>query len=217
MNSLSKILVALFLVTNIISAEASSQSNKVAKDLSQSMTGVVEFLVKSTPNKGVNFSAVKKKFQQNFSKLLTQRFTENELLAIDATYQKIGGENIVKMSRIMMQEYIHILQNTSRLKDIQLNITSTYDSLIEAKFEEERMGDNLRDFYLKDHSRKKTSDKKLNKEANSFALIVKKHLKKVLSENFTEEQYRASYDFDHSELGKRFYDVVGESMSMASK
>lgn len=167
-----------------------------------------------------NIKKTTQSITKHLSQLLKERFTESELLQIEETYEKVGGENIPKMAQVMMQQITTVLNNPcQKLEEVKVNISPAYDELLEKKFAEQLLETKMRTYYMNDCVKPKagdTADVKGTK-ADGFVKQAKKHFKKVISDNFTEEQYSTYYHFENSELGKKFDHALQESMMMAMK
>lgn len=208
---LRTLLLMIFLIPCLVRAETTK--DMYIHYLSKNMIGILD-VMSEVMGADQNLKKNKQKFNANFSKLLNKRFSEKELSQIHQTFEKMGGDNIVKMTRVMIKELGQIMSNTGNLADITLNISPSYSALIDKKFAEENMEEKLKSFYFKDQA-KRSSGKNLTAGANHYVKIAKKHFKKTMLDNFTEEQYRIGYEFERSHLGKKLSDTIEESVAVS--
>jgi hypothetical protein len=193
-------------------ATPSPLSDKIASSYSD----LFDYILKLMPETQNLPKSAKQEMQNQFSLILQERFSEDELTNIESMQQKLGGENLVKMLDVFMNTFSSIVQNKDYLKDVQLNLTPSYNALLDKKFSEEKLEEKLQSYYIQDNAKNnKTEGKNLREEATKFSTIGIKYLKKAVSETFSEEQYQLSYDFEHSDLGKRLSDAFEEGMAKA--
>lgn len=207
MKTLLKSLISIGVLSLLLSTSVLAK-NDTASQLAQYMTGILDIILAEAPNlEGADVKTINTEFQQNFSKLLTERFSEKELVQINETMQMTDS---VKITKMMIQAFKSISSNMDKMQDVNLNIPKNYDELLEKKFTEEKTDEKLKELYIKQHAGSKT----IETDAARFVSLTKKHLKKLISEQFTEKQYRTYYDFEHSDLGKKFYDTFTEGLMM---
>lgn len=150
-------------------------------------------------------------FQKNMAKLMKERFTSDELLKLQDYLTKVGGTNLIKLTEVMLTEMQKIMNTKNNLDDVTLNITKSYDSLIDKRMSEEKFEDTIKMLYMKDHAQDDT--KNLSEDAAAYTQKAIKHIKKMISSNFSEDVYRAACDFESSDLGKRVESALEEAVN----
>lgn len=205
-------LLSLIFVNDIFVSQAFAASKEeYAQNIAHTMGELVDFLLKMNGGTMVQTADIGPKVKNSFVTVLQQRFSEEELKQMDEVHQKIGGQNLKQMTQVILNASNKIMNNGSKLEDVELKISKTYDDLLEKKIAEEKIGERLRQSYIGEHARDNNTSN-LSKDAENYTIIAKKHLKKAVSDNFTEEQYAAFYHFESSDLGKRFQDAFQESI-----
>lgn len=197
------------------SVNPSAEDIKHAQLISRVSISVLEYTLTHMPEPEKISDKIKLDMENQFSQSLLERFSASELDKIYSLYQKIGAENVVKIADVFMQSFQNVLQNATQMKDKQivLNIAPSYDALLEKKFADAKLEDKLKSYYIQDESKKGVAGRNLSEEAKKFATQGKNALKKVLAENFSEEQYRSYYELEDSELGKRLSDTFEETVA----
>jgi hypothetical protein len=187
---------------------ATPSKDAIVSNITNVTSGLAELALTLDPRLQ-NQKAVLSKFKINFANRLKEKFSTDELSKIDETLQKIGGQNIIKIAKVVLTEFTTILA-TGSVPDVTPSIPPRYDALLEKKMKEDKIDQKLRTAYasfLAIQPKGKAQD-----SVDEFVAKAKKHFKKTVADNFTEEQYSTYFTFESSSVGKRFFKLVEKSM-----
>ena len=209
----------LFIFSTSPAIADSEKKAKQVEEIVATYSGMTEYVLKiSTQSKDIP-PKTKKNLDEEFSKVLIERFSEEELDQISAVVKKLGSKDLVRMTQIVMQAFTDTFKQGDKLQDVDIKIAPSYEAYLDKVFTEKQFDEKFKTIYFssqaKDQAKRKKNsadkDESLTEKANQFVARAKKHVKKVISASFTEEQYRTYFEFEATPLGKRFNDSFQQS------
>lgn len=201
----------VILLTRFLPSAYAGNTEAIADAYTDMMQYVISLSAPSV--KKDNPAHFQQKFKAKFLSLLKERFSADELLKIHTAIQKVGGKNIVKISQVILETLTTKIHPKIKLEDFQLTLSPAYDEALEKLCSQKKVKERLKGLYIKYCAQKKIP---LNEgDADKFALIALKHLKKTIADHFTEDQFCTWSSFDDSALGKRVNDILGETIALS--
>ena len=173
-----------------------------------------EQIVKIYPPPSYVSGGVKLKAQKIFLDLLKERFTEEELVTIKTTLDKIDIIDLDKAMAGISREILTLstyLETCTVPPDVELKISPTYEKILEEQLDVASNRSQLKEEYLK----KCGSSSKELKDAEDYARVIVKYQKKIIADNISEEKYRLKKNFYDSSLGQKFNNIYAESLRKA--
>ncbi len=209
-----KFILCLVMVSSLACATPPKDDATISS-ITSVTSGITDYAIRFDPGLK-SYSGALSSFQKNFARLLKEKLNSQELTKINNTLQKVGGQNLMRISEVLFTQVANVLTSGS-LPDINLTIPPSYDALLEKKIKEEKLEKKLKGVYLAFQLTQKGGNE--NASFNTFVARAKKHFKKAISDNFTEDQFKVYSEFESSKLGKRFFKIIEESvvLSLPSK
>jgi hypothetical protein len=188
-------------------AVSPASKDQAIQSIVSDLSDVMSLVLRADP-KGASVSP--EQFRKQFSGNLKTSFSQRELDQIDGTLKKVGGKNLTQMTQVLVQTIARVALAGDSLPDISLNLSPRYESVLEKVFEEKNGKERLKKLYLSLIARDKSDNAEA--KAEKYVLIAKKHIKKAISDQFSEEQYCSYFEFEHSDLGRRLQYTLQQSI-----
>lgn len=184
-----------------------------AQEIAKTCDALMQFLMSQSKDKqhATIRANIQKKFHDNLTKLLNERFSINELKEIEGAIKKAGGNVILKGTQVFVDVINEKLQPGKKIEDIELTISPAYNTTLDKVCSEKNAHERLKNIFIQYHKQKNIPVQ--DGEADRFATIAVKHVKKAIADNYTEEQFCSWYTFEHSELGKRLGTILAECIA----
>jgi hypothetical protein len=180
-----------------------ANQDAMISNVSNNYADVIELTLKMTESDlDKNFlGEFKKLYKAQMSKGLKEQFSSNEIEEINRMIEITPNKSFAKVLEVLSKSLQEIMNTKNNLKDFQLDISPTYDAAIENNIRTENIVEKIKSYYIKDHAGTTSGD--VGTEADAYAKIAVKHLKKLISDYFPEDVYVAYYGFQESPLGKK--------------
>lgn len=189
-------------------------NDAAAQSIATMMGPVIEYSLSQMQFKSpsLNPKIATGKIQAKLMTLLKEKFSNEELSQLETIHKNMGGDTLVKQAEVVVQQSQKIFSNDCKMDEVTLTITPTYNELLDKQLVEKGFPSKIRNFFMQRCIQGNNQSSDNNTKADTYVKNSLNNFKKAFTSVVTESQYQASYNFEHSDLGNRYNDVVKESV-----
>jgi len=204
-------------ITPTLAYSQGSELTTTSHSIIKLYSPMIGYIVRNTPQVSKDAKIISGNIDSHLEHLLTERFTIEELKQIEAYLIKMGSAHLLALTQTMLKGLQELYADPcdKNLK-VQLSLSPSYNALLEKALHEKDTQEKMKNFYLqrcKDANPIKNMG--IQAKAENFAENGQNYIKNTLAQQFTEEQYATYYNFENSDLSKKFHNCLLESMMMS--